>query len=174
MDYFLVKQDSRYQNTPEVLNTMSEIDRRYINREDEHKIRNEIGLFVKSSDFNIYLDIMDRQLFLVSEKVKKVFERYDEDMIFKIIALIDYEKHMQHIYYLPIFEEVEALSEKAEYGFNKMVINKIVLDKEKIKEKKIFKLKEGDKNRIIARLDVVESLLRRELDGVAFERLEAE
>ena len=91
-----------------------------------------------------------------------------------MIAITDFERSVQHIYYLPIFEEVEGLSEKAEYGFNKMVINKIVLDYKKIRDKKIFKLKESDKTAIICRLDVVESLLRRNFEGIAYKKLDME
>ncbi|MCQ2017864.1 imm11 family protein [Clostridium butyricum] len=171
MDYFLIEQDKRCTNVPQLTDINTNIERRYINRQDEGKIQNEMVLYVKSSEWNNYIDIMDKQLFIVSEEVKKVFEKYDEDIKFKMIAITDFERSVQHVYYLPIFEEVEGLSEKAEYGFNKMVINKIVLDYKKIREKKIFKLKESDKTAIICRLDVVESLLRRNFKGIAYKKL---
>lgn len=71
-----------------------------------------------------------------------------------------------------IFEEVECLSENVELNLNKMVVKKIILDKEKIKGKKIFKIKESLKSLVIVRLDVVESLFRREFKGMCLERLE--
>lgn len=137
MDYFLIGQDKRCKNTPQIININDTVERRYINRKDEYKVLNEMVLYVRSSEWNNYIDIMDNQLFIVSEEVKKVFEKYDEDITFKMIALTDFERSVQNIYYIPIFEEREALSERTEYGFNRMVINKVVVDYEKIKDKKI-------------------------------------
>lgn len=75
---------------------------------------------------------------------------------------------------MPIFEEIEALSEKSEWNLNKTVVKKIILDKEKIKDKKIFKIKESEKTLIVVRLDVAESLLRREFKGMCLKRLEVD
>ena len=33
-----------------------------------------------------------------------------------MLILIDYEKKEQNVYYIPIFEEIEALSEKSEFN----------------------------------------------------------
>lgn len=71
-----------------------------------------------------------------------------------------------------IFQEIECLSEKSELNLNKTVVKKIILDKEKIKNKKIFKIKESLKTLVVIRLDVAESLLRREFKGMCLERLE--
>ena len=74
--------------------------------------------------------------------------------------------------YIPILEEIESLSEKSEKGVNKTIYKKIVLDKEKIKDKKIFKIKESSKTMVVVRLDVAESILRRKPKGVFLEKLE--
>ena len=99
-------------------------------------------------------------------------EKYDRNIIFKRLALIDRERQIQKIYDIPIFEEVEALHEDTEFNWNKTVVKNIVLDKEKIKGKKIFKIKESDKTLAVVRLDVAESLLRREFEGMKLERLQ--
>ena len=57
---------------------------------------------------------------------------------------------------------------------NRTIVKKIILKKEKIKEKKIFKIKESSKTLIVIRLDVAESLLRRNFKGICLERLELE
>ncbi len=76
----------------------------------------------------------------------------------------------QKIYNIPIWEEINALHEGSESKFN--VVKKIVLDKEKIKNHKIFRIKESDKTLVVVRLDVAESLLRREFEGIYLERLD--
>ena len=49
-----------------------------------------------------------------------------------------------------------------------------MLDEKKIKNKKIFKIKESDKTLIVVRLDAAESILRRNYDGIYLERLNVE
>ncbi|AGX41829.1 imm11 family protein [Clostridium saccharobutylicum] len=174
MDYFLLKQDEESKNVPVLMDVFNKVDVRNINLLNAHKI-DEILIFnVKCTDETEFLDILDRNLFLISEKMKKIIEKYDSGILFKIIPLIDLTNERQENYYMPIFEEIECLSEKAELNLNKTVVKKVILDKEKIKGKKIFKIKESSKTLVVVRLDVAESLLRREFKGLCLKRLEIE
>ena len=174
MDYFLLKQDEEYTNAPRLMDVFKNMDVRNNNLLNAHKIEEIVIFNVKCDDETEFLDIIDRNLFLISEEMKKIIEKYGSEMIFKIIPLIDLPHERQENYYMPIFEEIECLSEKAELNLNKTVVKKIILDKEKIKNKKIFKIKESSKILVVVRLDVAESLLRREFKGMYLERLEIE
>ena len=48
----------------------------------------------------------------------------------------------------------------------------LVLDKEKVASKAVFRFKECDKNGIIGRMDFVESILRRGIKGIKLTELE--
>lgn len=174
MDYFLLKQDEEYTNTPRLMNVFNTIDVRNINLLNAHKIEEVIIFNFKCDEGAEFLDILDRNLFLVSEEMKKIIEKYDPEILFKTIPLIDLPNDRQENYYMPIFEDIECLSENADLNLNKTVVKKIILDKEKIKGKKIFKIKESSKIFVVVRLDVAESLLRREFKGICLERLEIE
>ncbi|WP_252238054.1 hypothetical protein [Clostridium sp. VAP51] len=172
MDYFLLKQDEEYTNAPMLMDVFKNIDVRNINLLNAHKIDDIVILNVKCNDETEFLDILDRNLFLISKEMKKIIKKYDSEILFKTIPLIDLPHERQENYYMPIFEEVECLSEKSELNLNKTVVKKIILDKEKIRNKKIFKIKESLKTLVVIRLDVAESLLRREFKGMCLERLE--
>ncbi|WP_252248244.1 hypothetical protein [Clostridium sp. ZBS20] len=172
MDYFLLKQDEEYTNTPMLMDVFKNIDVRNINLLDAHKIDDVIIFNVKCDEGAEFLDILDRNLFLISKEIKKIIEKYDSEILFKTIPLIDLPHERQENYYMPIFEEIECLSEKAELNLNKTVVKKIILNKEKIRNKKIFKIKESSKTLVVIRLDVAESLLRREFKGMCLKRLE--
>ncbi|UZP04980.1 hypothetical protein JW813_08205 [Clostridium botulinum] len=172
MDYFLLKQDEEYTNAPMLMDVFKNIDVRNINLLNAHKIDDIVILNVKCNDETEFLDILDRNLFLISKEMKKIIKKYDSEILFKTIPLIDLPHERQENYYMPIFEEIECLSEKAELNLNKTVVKKIILDKEKIRNKKIFKIKESSKTLVVIRLDVAESLLRREFKGMCLERLE--
>ncbi|MHC1686034.1 MAG: hypothetical protein AB6733_24415 [Clostridiaceae bacterium] len=174
MDYFLLKQDKRYVNTPRLIDVFKKIDVRNINLLNAHKIEDMIIFNADCDERSEFLDILDSQLFLISEEMKNIIEKYKAEIIFKVIPLIDLPRERQENYFLPIFEEVECLSDKAELNLNKTFVKKIILDKEKIKGKKIFKIKESSKSLIVIRLDVAESLLRRNFKGVSIEKLDIE
>lgn len=172
MDYFLLKQDERYINTPRLIDVFKKINLKYMNLIDGHKIEDFIVFNVKADEDSAFLDILDNQLFLLCEDIKKILEKYNSNILFKCIPLVDSMHNKDKNYFLPIFEEIQCLSETAELNLNKTVVKKIVLDKEKIKGKKIFKIKESSKPLIVIRLDVGESLLRRDFKGIKLERLE--
>lgn len=172
MDYFLLKQDERYTNTPRLIELFNKIDVRNINLLKAHKIDDIIVFKVKVDEKSEFLDIMDNQLFLISRPMKEIIEKYDRDILFKTLALIDELHKRQENYYLPIVEELEVLSDAAELNLNKTVVKKLILNKEKIQDRKIFKIKESSKTLIVVRLDVAESLLRRNFKGIKLERVE--
>ena len=172
MDYFLLKQDERYANTPRLIDVFNKMDVRNINLLKAHKIEDIIVFKVKVDEKSEFLDILDNQLFLISKPMKEIIEKYDSSILFKTLALIDQLHNIQKNYYLPIVEELDALSDAAELNLNKTVVKKLILNKEKIQGRKIFKIKESSKPLIVVRLDVAESLLRRNFKGIKLERVE--
>jgi hypothetical protein len=174
MDYFLLNQDERYTNTPRLIDVFKNINIKNLNLPNAHKIEDIIIFQVSADDGCEFLDILDSQLFLISEDLKKIIEKYDRNILFKTLVLIDSLRDRQENYSLPICEEIECLSYKSELNLNKTVVKKIVLDKEKIEGKKFFKIKESSKPLVVIRLDVAESLLRRDFRGIKLERLQVE
>lgn len=170
MKYFLLRQDKRYTNIPQIKNFFQIINSKDLNSFRADNIEDNNSFFVKPSKDNEFIDILDKPIFLVCEDMRKIMEKYNRNIIFKRAALIDRDNLKQKIYNIPIFEEVEALHEESELHFN--VVKKIILDKDKVKNKKIFKIKESDKTLIVIRLDVAESLLRRGFEGISLERLQ--
>lgn len=174
MDYFLLKQDERYTNTPRLKDVFNKIVVRNINLLEAHKIPQMIIFQVEADENCEFLDILDNRLFLISDKMKRIIEKFNADILFKSIPLIDSEHDKQKNYFLPIVEEIDALSDNAELNLNKTVVKKIILDKDKIQDKKIFKIKESTKPLIVVRLDVAECLLRRDFKGMKLEELQVE
>ncbi|MFS0556145.1 hypothetical protein [Brevibacillus sp. 179-C9.3 HS] len=174
MDYFLLKQDERYSDVPLLLDVRKKIDSRDIHRERAHKITDPLILQIKSGVESSFLDILEYPLFLLSDKLKRLVEAYEPDTLFKLTPLIDLSRHLQKNYYLPIFEEVEAVSAHSEFHRDNSQIKKLVLKEESMRGKKIARIKESVKPLIIVRLDVAESILRRDMTGIRLERVPVE
>lgn len=170
----MLKQDERYKNVPLLIDVFKTIDFRNINRENAHKIKDTVLFYIKSDKETNFLDVVETQIYIISEELKDILQKYEKDILFKSIILINLKEEVQENYCLPIFEEIEALSPKSEFNLDKSIIKKLILDKEKIKGRKIFKIKEGSKTQIVVRLDVAESILRRDFTGLRLERIEIE
>ncbi|KNY27947.1 imm11 family protein [Pseudobacteroides cellulosolvens] len=174
MDYFLLKQDERYKDLPVITQLSGKIDIKNLNYQDIHNVADTVIFYVKATPESSYLDILNRDLFLVSEKLKNLFEKYQPDALFKTIVLIDSENKKQEKYFLPVFKKVDALSPKCEFTRDKSVITKLILKKEGIMDHKIFSVSDGAKPTIIVRLDAAESILRRYLNGICLKRIPVE
>ncbi|GIO31564.1 MULTISPECIES: imm11 family protein [Paenibacillus] len=170
MDYFILQQDERYTNIPVLQDLRQKIDIRHMNRLRAHHLADTTIFHVKAAADADYLDLLASQLFLVSERFRPVIEMYEPACIFKHIPLMDLAHGKQHLYYLPIFDEVEALSPNSEFNLDRSVIKKVILQKEKVAGKRIFRVQESEQPLIVVRLDVAESLLRRDLTGIRLKR----
>ena len=172
MDYFLLKQDERYKNTPYLSNVFKKINIKDLNLFDCNKINNILVFSVQNERNTTFLDVLDNQIYLISKEMKKILDKFNADILFKDVALLDHYNKRQGNYSLPIFKEINALSDRSEFNMNKTIVKKIVLDSQKIKGEKIFKLAESSKTLVVVRLDVAEFLLRRNFKGIKLERLE--
>lgn len=174
MKYFLLEQDNRYSNVPQILDMYSKIDRKNVNLINEYKIKDTIILYTHGDSNTKYLDILERPKYIVSEKMKKLLNEYTDNIVFKYLPLIDMENRKQNNYYLPIFEEVKVLGSKTEFNLNKSEAKKIVLDGSKIKNRRVFKIAGIEKTKVVVSVDVAESILRRDFLGVSLKELQVE
>lgn len=170
-EYFVLKQDERLTDAPMLLNVRKQVNTRDIHRTSAHKLAETMIFQVKAEKESTFADVMDGQLYVLSERLKRLVEMYAPDTIFKLTPLIDLVHHRQRNYYLPIFEEVEALSPKTERAGDGSVIRKLVLQSDQLQGKRIVQIKESAKPLIVVRLDVAESILRRDFTGVRLERV---
>ena len=96
---------------------------------------------------------------------------YQPDVPYKGMKLWDKESGVNANYFLPILDEVDCMSDKTELNSVGNRIVKLVLDKEKIGTKVVFKIKGYDRKGIVGRMDFVESILRRDARGIKLEEI---
>ncbi|WP_259556521.1 hypothetical protein [Clostridium botulinum] len=66
MDYFLLKQDKRYSNTPQILNLFKNFSTKDLNLVRADNIEDNNLLYVKSAQGIEYLDLTYGQLFVIN------------------------------------------------------------------------------------------------------------
>ena len=174
MDYFWLRQDSRYLHLPNIRNFIRDYRRADFTVEKAHKIAERNVVFVNSDKPLDYGDVIDKQLFLVSERVRKVFEIYEPSIFYKIFCLLDNIQGDAKLYYVPIIPVVQGTDELENFRKIYRTEGRIILKKRFFEDRSIVRISELTYDGVIIRLDVAESLLRRGIHKLSMTRLTLE
>ncbi len=121
-----------------------------------------------------YVDVLDGQLFLVSEGVKKVFSIYERSLVFKTLCILNNMDGSNCNYYAPLFAKVDCLPDEYKAVRNRNKLEKLIIKAKAVEDYSIFKIADIDTDIVIIRLDVAESLLRRDITKLTLERVALE
>ncbi|MBU3133968.1 hypothetical protein KPL40_16180 [Clostridium gasigenes] len=170
MKYFILKQDKNLENAIEI-EGFNNSKRMTLLKENENKFKESTNVPVKGNENSVYPDFIQAPVLLVSDALHKVFNLYENTIIYKIAVFSDLEMKKQNVYRLVLPDLLDVLSDKTIYLKNGWV-DKIVLDSRKIGDYNIFEIKVGVDYYFIVSLDVVESILKRKFIGIKFEEVE--
>lgn len=146
-------------------------DMRWLKSKDE-----DIGIIEFRGECDDIPDFLSyKRYFFVSEELKNTIEMFSYELTFQLVVFNNLEVNEQKQYYSINIPKIFGLDEKTTYLKNGEV-DHIVLNYEKIKDNQIFKLEELEINKyskqhIFLNLDIVESILRRELRGSEFKEV---
>lgn len=161
MKYFLLQADTRLNTLPEIFEWFQRVDRRNIRMGKSYKIEDRQLFFIKSSPNTFFPDVLSFPFFMVSERMMQVIMLYEPKTIFKEIVLLDSKHAKSHIYYIPVLEYLDCLSDKSILTRDKSTILNAVINLDKVGDKSIFYIAGVGNLYTVARLDIVESFLRR-------------
>lgn len=169
MNYFILSQDSRVVAPRIKYEDMKKYSNAIHFTYQLAKAMQPMNIFqVTADELTDFTDILSEQLFLVSADMGKLFQLYDPDLKLKTAVMFN-RKFGHHTYKIPLLREVDCMSEKTEFYPDNRTIKHLMLDGEKIKKRKLFKVK--DKDIVIIRMDVAESILRRYFTGIQLEHV---
>lgn len=168
MEYFILKQDKRYINPPSIKDLYSLLRRKELCRKEEHKIPQRNIVFATSERKLDFLDVLDDQIFLVTDKVKKVISIYEPTAVYKTFCILNNRKNEYGLYYAPILPEVNCVYVTNGLGQKRTLL----LDRKKAGIHGFFRATGTEKETTVVRLDAAESLLRREVRGMVLEKIE--
>lgn len=176
MDYFILRQDRRYTRTPTIEQLNKVAFRWDFTMKNCNKIEDVNMMEASSAEHLNYIDLLDRQVFLISKEMKKLFLLYEPTLQFKMFILLNKKVNGGETgeYYAPICREVDCVSPASEFNLDKSVIKNLVLFEQKIQHLSIFRVGSIKAEAIIVRLDVVESMLRRNMHGLQLTKVGVE
>jgi hypothetical protein len=174
MAYFVMEQDKRYGDVPRLQHIQRYIELRHLPHLQSQHVPDTLPLQVSTTKDSIYTDVLNEEVYLVSDKLQKIIAMYEPYHIWKTIPLMDRENEKQTLYYLPIFPEVEVLNPQSQFNLDHSRITKLVLDANKVAGRNVFRVKESEFPLVIVSLDVAESIMRRDFIGVSLTPVEVE
>lgn len=171
MKYFLIETDEK-NRIPYNINKNHVIDVRVLTVEDFDRLPmwNVVEMDFPREGF--FPDMICTPFLLLPEIYLKTVMMYQKDVLFKGIKLWNKESGINATYMLTILEEPDCLSDKTQFNSVGNRIWNMVLDKEKVSSKAVFRFKKCGKNGMIGRMDFVESILRREVKGIKLTEIE--
>lgn len=174
MEYFRIRQDSRYLHTPVITNSGDVVKQRKQVCLRNAKQIPDVNVLFSDAPYSLdFIDVLDKQFFLVSMEMKKVFQMYEPGMIFKNVCILNNHMNEYHEYVLPLFYEMDCLSENSQVSPDKSHVKKLCLQ-HNFDSASIFKVAGLMTDVVMIRLDVAESLMRRGIYKYVLEPVEIE
>lgn len=168
--YFEMEQDKRIRNRFRFRDIES-ATRREFEPEEFGQIQDISVLFTLGNRDSIYPDVIDAPVFMVSDTLKKLLSAYDSEVLYRRVAMNQTKERIQKKYWLLLTEKIDCLDKSSEQhanGWDK----RIVLNRKQIGQRRVFKVNGIRTPRIFVNLEVSESILRREFEGIILRPVE--
>lgn len=166
MKYFLIRTNPHFSTAPEIIDWFRKIDRRKIRLGQSFEIENRQLFFIKENPNTVFVDILSFPFFMVTEVLKDIILMYEPRTIFKEIVLLDQKYAKTCTYYLPILEYIDCLDAASRLTMDRSTILETVIALDKVNDHSIFYMDGVSNLYTVARLDIVESFLRRGAIGI--------
>ncbi len=166
MKYFLLKTDPQFDTSPIINGWFQKMDSRNICMGKSYHIENRQLFFIESNPITVFPDVLSFPAFMVTERLRDVIRMYEPRMLFKEIILLAQKYSKVCTYHLPIMEYVDCLAAGSILTKDRSTIIEAEIDASKMCEHSIAYIASVGNLYTIARLDIVESFLRRGATGV--------
>ncbi len=171
MEYYIMGLDRRIQNAF-VLKKFPDGGAVEYNTSYADKVREHTVLYTEATDHSSYPDVLEEPLYMVSQKVREVLEMYDETAIYRKVSMVNESQKRRDEYNVLLVDRIDCLHSETEF-YPDQSIRRLVLDKHKIEDCALFKVKGIGPAYMMVSLDIAESLLRRDCYGIKFVHVES-
>lgn len=167
MKYFIVTVDSNYV-PPVPVGWYGKIDRKTLRGKKSYQMPKHLLLYIEKHMQTVFTDIISFPCFMVSKNVRNIIEKYDSFIRFARVVFYDREKKTSMGYYIPFLDRAEPPVINTAHGITDKTM---VLEREKLEGRVIMEIATDDKSRVIMRMDLLESILRRGAIGIGIEEV---
>lgn len=172
MKYYLMRQDTKAQEVPHVINWFKEINVEAMETERYGELPKITVLETTTAPNTQYKELVLNPFLLLPKEAGVILKAFEPWMEFKTVVLWDSTKKKNHKYVFPLLQRYDCLSEESILNRDKTVLEKGVLRKGDIPDQVLF-MPAGVKSKmVIVREDFVEALLQNGFLGYRLVELE--
>lgn len=171
MRFFRMRQDLALPNRLRLRDFDTDRGHKTFTKAEAEGLKDSTVLFMAGTGDEDCPDFLVNPVYLVSEKVKKVLDMYEDGLIFKKVRLIHQGAGRIEKYSHLVTNQLLVLDGSTRRYPNDLV-ERLVLNQGKIGGHHVFQLGDCKEEGVYVSLAVVESLLRRQIQGVYFEEVE--
>jgi hypothetical protein len=113
MKYFLIEMDKSITNAPNIINWYKKININSLRKGEYYKMPYRTLLDVENNPNINFVDIISSPLFLVTKEVKKILSKFEPNLGYKQIILLDKKDSKVNQYFMPLLEEYDCLSDES-------------------------------------------------------------
>ncbi len=169
MDYFILTMDSTVKK-PILPLDCKNISKNKIITIDESENMEYLRISKFKSDKSTeYSDIIVSPLYMVSNNLKITMKEYCPDLCTLGVQLFD-QNGMDKLYWILALENLACLSNEAKFHPDGTV-KELILSKDSIKDKKIFKIAGTHESYLVINLNLAEKILRKEFYGILLRKV---
>lgn len=173
MEYFLIRSCAV---TPfEPIHMDRNLYTNLMTKEAYAKIEDDIIYYYHLGDEVELPDVVFRPTFMVGDGLHNIISLYDDTIEWKHMQIFpdmeDFPNETAKGYWIPLLNEYHCLHQDTVLLPDKTT-KKPILDRSRLRNTDIFRISGVSENLIVVSLALAESISRRELYGVTFERLE--
>ncbi len=174
MDFFLLGCESRGNPVPRVISWRDRMDYHAVLHRELGRLPRRSLLYIEPNAETLFADILTVPFFMVSDLVWEVMGMYGLNRLSRQVILLDGVNGSAESYRMPQREEHGCLQEASVRNRNNGALERIVLDRTQQEAlPALFRLAGEERDYVIGRLDLVESILRRGARGIRLEELES-
>lgn len=173
MKYLLIETDEK-NRIPYGINKNRAIDTRLLTRERFGKLPmwNVVEMNFPREGF--FPDLICSPFLLLSDVFMETVMMYQPGTLRKGVKLWDRNSGINETYFLAVLDEPDCMSDHTWFNSVGNRILRLVLDKDRIGDRAVFRVKGYTSGAIVGRMDFVESILRRDVRGIRLSEIEVE
>jgi len=173
--YFLIGTEESYKDFLFDIKNVLLTQEEYLEEGESYKQAGISLVNIRNSfdEHDKYPDIMDRGIFMLSDEAYEIFKLYEPATVIKRVLLMEENSNEVYEYIIPILKRIDCLSDRTTFIRGRYIDKGILIGKN-IPDVALFKIPNVDGMCTVARIDFVESLLKRGMKGICLQTLEIE
>lgn len=171
MKYFLLVMDESCSHVPQLKNTAKDLLDAIENEKAFMKLSEHMVIPVTTVEQTVWSDILRSPVFLISKKILEIVRLYDDTCLSKEVIFLDKNNAKTKVYCVARFEQTKGTMICVESGGKEIVKIELEPNKKINKWTNIFQVEFKKKIYTVVNLDLAESILRRNLEGVGLKEV---